>query len=94
MPIYEYRCDDCGARSSALLPSYASADPPCPGCGSTRVSRLVSSFATARSEGEDLGGHDLGGQDLGGLEGGDGAGWGGSSDGGDGWDGGGLDDDF
>ena len=33
VPIYEYRCEDCGKRSSALLASYSSKDPACPHCG-------------------------------------------------------------
>jgi putative FmdB family regulatory protein len=50
MPIYEYACDACGKRSSALLPSYAAPDPSCPHCGKKRLRRLVSTFATVRSE--------------------------------------------
>jgi len=65
MPIYEYRCEECGKRSSALLPSYSSPDPVCPQCGKPALRRLVSTFATARS-GED-GGDDFGGDDLGGA---------------------------
>jgi putative FmdB family regulatory protein len=65
MPIYEYRCEDCGKRSTALLPSYSSADPVCPHCGKPALRRLVSSFATARS-GDDVG-DDFGGDDMGGA---------------------------
>src|SRR5260370_13567272 len=65
MPIYEYRCEECGKRSSALLPSYSSPDPACPHCGKPALRRLVSTFATARS-GDD-GGDDFGGADLGGA---------------------------
>jgi putative FmdB family regulatory protein len=64
MPIYEYRCEECGKRSSALLPSYSSPDPVCPHCGKPALKRLVSTFATARS-GDD-GGDDFGGDDVGG----------------------------
>jgi putative FmdB family regulatory protein len=72
MPVYEYRCQDCGQLSSALLWRYSDPDPPCPGCGSAQVSRLVSRFATVRSGdggGDDLGGGDDfsgGGEDYGG----------------------------
>jgi putative FmdB family regulatory protein len=72
MPIYEYRCDACSKRSSSLLASYATPDPPCPHCGKPALRRLVSSFATVRStEGGDFGGE--GGMDGldGGEEGGD-----------------------
>ena len=83
MPIYEYRCEDCQKRSSALLPSYSAPDPACPHCGKKRLRRLVSSFATVRSEsgGTDFGdgGDDFGGDQLAG----------GDDSGGD-WD----DDDF
>ena len=61
MPIYEYRCESCGKRSSALLPSYSSPDPACPHCGKPELKRLVSTFATTRS-GDD-GGDDFGGDD-------------------------------
>lgn len=79
MPIYEYRCEDCGKRSSALLGSYASPDPACPSCGKKRLRRLVSSFATVRSEGGDDdsdfggggGGDDFGGGDDAGGDWGD-----------------------
>ena len=50
MPIYEYRCEECGKRSSALLGSYASADPACPHCGTRALHRLVSTFATIGSD--------------------------------------------
>ena len=65
MPIYEYRCSACGKRSSALLPSYSSPDPACPHCGKTELKRLVSTFATVRSDdgGDDFGGaNDFGGE--------------------------------
>jgi putative FmdB family regulatory protein len=87
MPIYEYRCDECGKRSSALLPSFSSPDPVCPHCGRPALKRLVSTFATVHS-GDD-GGDDLGGDDLG--VGGDDMGDG-DDFGGGGFDGG--DDDF
>ena len=77
MPIYEYRCEECGKRSSALLMSYSSPDPACPHCGKHRLRRLVSTFATVssgESEGSDdfgAGEDDFGGGDDGGDFGGD-----------------------
>jgi putative FmdB family regulatory protein len=86
MPIYEYRCEECGKRSTSLLPSYSSPDPPCPHCGKPALRRLVSTFATvSSSEGDggddfdedggqnnDFGGEDFGGgDDFGGGFGGD-----------------------
>ena len=73
MPIYEYRCEACGKRSSALLGSWSAPDPPCPKCGEARLQRLVSTFATVKSEeaafdgGDDFGGgdDDFGGGDCG-----------------------------
>jgi putative FmdB family regulatory protein len=57
MPIYEYRCEVCGKRSTSLLPSYSSPDPPCPHCGKPALRRLVSTFATVSSS-ESSGGGD------------------------------------
>jgi putative FmdB family regulatory protein len=62
MPIYEYRCEECTKRSSALLMSYSSPDPVCPHCGKPALRRLVSTFATV-SSGESEGDSDFGGGD-------------------------------
>jgi len=84
MPIYEYRCEECGKKSSALLPSFSSPDPACPHCGKPGLRRLVSTFATVSSgdDGGDDGGG--GGDDFGGDDD-----YGGGDD-----SGGGYDDDF
>src|SRR5215470_8854716 len=51
MPIYEYECQDCRRRVSLLVRSLASAEAPrCPRCGSAGLSRLMSRFATPKSE--------------------------------------------
>lgn len=51
MPIYEYRCTNCRRRSSVLLLSYKErADPICPYCGNRELTRIMSRFATVRSE--------------------------------------------
>jgi putative FmdB family regulatory protein len=84
VPIYEYRCESCGKRSSALLASYSSTDPACPHCGKPALRRLVSTFATVSS------GND-GGDDF---DGGDDDFGGGDEFGGGGDDFGGGDDDF
>jgi putative FmdB family regulatory protein len=81
MPIYEYRCDECGKRSTSLLPSYSSPDPPCPHCGKPSLHRLVSTFATV-SSGESDGGDDFDG-DGGGDNFGGGDDFGGGDFGGD-----------
>src|SRR5947209_12300870 len=47
MPIYEYRCLDCGEIFSHLLLTSADANGqrPCAACGSAQTRRLMSSFA-------------------------------------------------
>jgi putative FmdB family regulatory protein len=75
MPIYEYRCEECGKKSSTLLTSYSSPDPACPHCGKPALRRLVSSFATPGAS-ESGGGDD----DFGGEAGGDDFGSGGDDD--------------
>jgi putative FmdB family regulatory protein len=69
MPIYEYRCDACGKRSSALLASFSSSDPVCPHCGQPALQRLVSTFATVRSADSESGGFGGDQGDFGGGEG-------------------------
>ena len=51
MPIYEYQCQGCSRRVSLLVRSLASREAPrCPRCGSAELSRLMSRFATPKSE--------------------------------------------
>jgi putative FmdB family regulatory protein len=40
MPIYEYACPACGGNFEELV--FDKADPPCPECGETRTTRLMS----------------------------------------------------
>jgi putative FmdB family regulatory protein len=84
VPIYEYRCEECGKRSSALLGSFSSPDPACPHCGKHALHRLVSTFATV-SSGDSDGDADFGGAGGDGGDGGDDFG-GGDDYGGDGDD--------
>src|SRR5215467_13509739 len=51
MPIYEYECRDCRRVVSMLVlrPSAAAA-PTCPRCGGSALSRVMSRFATVKSE--------------------------------------------
>jgi putative FmdB family regulatory protein len=51
MPIYEYDCRDCRRVVSVLVlrPSAAEA-PRCPRCGGAALTRLMSRFATIKSE--------------------------------------------
>lgn len=53
MPIYEYRCQDCGRRVSILWRSFAeigTKTPRCSRCGSQNLSRLVSRVSVLHSE--------------------------------------------
>lgn len=51
MPIYEYRCKDCGKRSSLLVLSIANPPPlACKHCHGARLERLMSRFAAPKSE--------------------------------------------
>ena len=51
MPIYEYRCPKCRGKFSVLvLRPKQEVQPRCPRCQNTEVKRLISTFATVRSE--------------------------------------------
>jgi len=53
MPIYEYRCQNCNARTSVLWRTFSEAEsqhPRCARCSSTDLVRLVSRVAVLRSE--------------------------------------------
>ncbi len=51
MPIFEYTCNDCNRRFSALVGVLANAkQPACPKCGSQVLTKMVSRFARVRSE--------------------------------------------
>lgn len=51
MPIYEYRCSKCKKKVSVLTLRVSEAvNPECDRCGSKDLSRLMSRFATVKSE--------------------------------------------
>jgi putative FmdB family regulatory protein len=51
VPIYEYECQGCQRRVSLLIRTLSAAEAPrCPRCGSATLSRLMSRFATVKSE--------------------------------------------
>jgi putative FmdB family regulatory protein len=55
MPIYEYHCADCRRGVSLLVRRISSPESPrCPRCGGERLTRLLSRFATLRSEDDRL----------------------------------------
>ncbi len=45
MPLYEYKCEDCGAAFEKLTRPGDKCEPRCPACGSERGRRLVSRVA-------------------------------------------------
>ena len=53
MPIYEYRCQECGQKARKFWRSFSKVDDAsleCPRCGEHRFQRLVSRVAFVRSE--------------------------------------------
>lgn len=51
MPIYEYECGGCRRRVSLLIRAMTSQEAPrCPRCDSTLLTRLMSRFASPKSE--------------------------------------------
>jgi putative FmdB family regulatory protein len=46
MPLYEFDCEDCGARFEEIVPAGGRA--PCPACGSQRVRRRLSQISPPR----------------------------------------------
>lgn len=52
MPIYEYRCQDCGYTYEKLMRLGAAEVPPCPACGSRGTRRLISMVARTNAGSE------------------------------------------
>ncbi len=52
MPIYEYRCKDCGHDFTIIesLEEHEVARPTCPDCGSSRVERVIGSVHVQTSK--------------------------------------------
>jgi len=53
MPIFEYRCTDCGTRFEKLVRSSDTNGPQCPKCGTAHLEQELSTFAahgSTRSE--------------------------------------------
>ncbi|HFC97058.1 MAG TPA: zinc ribbon domain-containing protein [Thermosulfurimonas dismutans] len=66
MPIYEFRCDDCGERFEKLcLSSRDEQETRCPRCGSPRVRREFSTFACSLGGGFGFGSCGTGGHGFG-----------------------------
>ena len=50
MPVFEYKCDDCGSKYDFFHKSLLKQDEvTCPKCGSTNNKKLFSAFATTNS---------------------------------------------
>ena len=45
MPIYEYRCDDCGTKFEKLVRRSDVAGLECPSCGQKHLTQELSTFA-------------------------------------------------
>jgi putative FmdB family regulatory protein len=63
MPLYEYRCNQCGRRFSLLVGVTAAKEKrACPGCGARKLTKLISRIAAVK-QGDEFGddfGDDLG----------------------------------
>ncbi|WP_028321116.1 FmdB family zinc ribbon protein [Desulfatiglans anilini] len=42
MPLYDFRCNDCGTDFEALMPAAAENTPDCLSCGSSNVEKRLS----------------------------------------------------
>lgn len=49
MPIYEYKCQECGGTSEIFLRSLDSRSVQCPVCGSQKLDRLLSASYALRT---------------------------------------------
>ncbi|MGB7762927.1 MAG: zinc ribbon domain-containing protein [Bryobacteraceae bacterium] len=45
MPIYEYKCQDCGTRFEKLVRGSGRPELECPSCGQKRLEQQLSTFA-------------------------------------------------
>jgi len=50
MPLYEYRCQDCGQRVTLLRSVTDASSPRCSICGKENLTRLISRVSVVRSE--------------------------------------------
>ncbi len=50
MPIYEYRCEDCGRRSTFLVLKKGDFRPVCKHCGGGDLTKLISRVSFLRSD--------------------------------------------
>ena len=50
MPIYEYKCLECGRISEAFLHNINNQDVQCPVCGSYRLDKILSASYTLKTD--------------------------------------------
>ncbi len=51
MPIYEYKCQNCKAKfEEIVLPCNKDRKITCPGCGKSRVKKIVSKFVSQNKD--------------------------------------------
>ncbi|NLJ60752.1 MAG: zinc ribbon domain-containing protein [Firmicutes bacterium] len=51
MPIFEFKCRECGTKFEELLRSCDDSNVTCPNCKSNEVKRLISTFAYSGGSG-------------------------------------------
>ena len=47
MPIFEYRCEECGHKFEAIL--FGEQQPECPKCHAAKLEKQLSTFAVSKS---------------------------------------------
>ncbi len=47
MPIFEYRCEECGHRFEAIL--FGAQKPECPKCHTAKLEKQLSTFSVSKS---------------------------------------------
>jgi len=52
MPLFEYRCRDCGKRFEEVV--LGGSQPRCPGCESRKLQKLLSAFAVGSGGGAEV----------------------------------------
>jgi len=60
MPIYEYQCPKCGAKTEELAVSFSAPAPKCSKCGS-KTEKMLSTFAASFSGSDSFSSGDIGG---------------------------------
>lgn len=60
MPIFEYRCSECGNVFEELRDAGSESAPSCPKCGSKKVNKMISRFAAKGADGFRIQGNSCG----------------------------------